>query len=127
MPGQRVIGNGTREEQQDHKSRYFRDRLPIFYRLVELIGIEFSTDGCGGWNGGTDHAHKVSLFFLQLGVLTRKDFLFEQEIRAGKMVIDAADKQSSSARKHMDHFPAFQAMFFERGNAKSLAERVVPQ
>jgi hypothetical protein len=77
---------------------------------VELVCIQLGTDRHGRGNGSTDYTHETSLFFVQLSALAGKEFLFEQKIRTREMVVDAADKQSPSAREHVDDFPAFQSM-----------------
>lgn len=121
-PEECVVRDGTGDQERDGNSCKLGDRFSIFNRFTSLIRIQLCSHGGGNRDGGTEHAHTTSLFFIQLGAFAGQDFLLEQKIGTCKLGIDAAGKCGLAAGEHMNDLPAIQAMFLQSRDLKSFAQ-----
>ena len=87
-----MISDRSYHQKSDHKRGDLGNRSALFFGFMQLISIQLRANRSSGGNGGTEHTHGDSLFFIQIGAFLRQDLLFEQEICAGEMIIDTADE-----------------------------------
>src|SRR5690349_11561446 len=94
---------------------------------MNLIRVQLCADRSSCGNGSTNHAHTTSLFFIQFSTFTGKEILLEQEICTGKVIVNAADEQRSTTRKHVNNLPPFQTVLLQRGERESFTQWIIAQ
>src|SRR5690349_5131132 len=94
---------------------------------MNLIRVQLCADRSSCGNGSTNHAHITSLFIIQFSTFTGKELLLEQEICTGKVIVNAADEQRSTTRKHVNNITPFQAVLLKSRDRESYTQWIIAQ